>query len=647
MLKRKYSLLFILTIMVLTGFPGITQTTHDIHCKHQLAFLRSTQVSTNPLYAKYDVGFYWLDIALERNSVALSGLVEIRGKSLVNNLDTLCFELHPDLMVDSVRLNNGPALYGRDTSLLYVLINPGLQLNEAFSVSIFYQGTPPTGGFFSGISSAVSTQWGNEVTWTLSEPFNARDWFPVKQDLKDKADSAWIFITTDTSSMAGSNGVLTAISLMPGGKHRFEWKTRYPIDYYLISAAVADYQDYTIYAKPEGFADSIPIVNYIYDAPGCLEFYRTDLDRTAGFLELFSLKYGLYPFAEEKYGHCQVHLGGGMEHQTMSTMGAFNFDLNSHELSHQWFGDNVTCATWSDIWLNEGFATYSQYIAAQHLMNQTAADDFMIGMQNYVMSESGGSVYIPPSEAGDVWRIFNARLSYNKGAVILHVLRYEINNDDVFYDVLKQYQQTFGGGTATGDDFFTIAGMVSGQNFQIFSDQWYYGEGYPVYDIHWLQSQDTLYIVSKQNSSAASTPFFRMHVPIRLVFNGGDTLLRLEQLQTEEFFAIPFSHPVQSLELNPRGKTLLKAGSVSQGILQTETRPLLSVFPNPFQDEVRLFFKEDGQAHRIRLTDLTGRLVMEQETNLPYMRLHTTTLTKGVYILIYGDNQATARIIRQ
>lgn len=124
------------------------------------------------------------------------------------------------------------------------------------------------------------------------------------------------------------------------------------------------------------------------------------------------------------------------------------------------------------------------------------------------MSEAGGSVYIPPSEAGDVWRIFNGRLSYNKGAVILHVLRYEINNDDVFFDVLKQYQQTFGGGTATGDDFFTIAGMLSGQNFQTFSDQWYYGEGYPVYDIHWLQSQDTLYIVSKQSSSTISTPFF-------------------------------------------------------------------------------------------------------------------------------------------
>lgn len=186
LMKWKYRFLLILTIMVLSGISGKTQTTHDIQCKHQQAFLRSTQVSTNPHYARYDVGFYWLDIALERNSVALSGLVEIRGKSLVNNLDTLCFELHPDPMVDSVRLNNGLAVYVRDTSLLYVLINPGLQLNEAFSVRIFYQGVPPTGGFFSGISSAVSTQWGNEVTWTLSEPFNARDWFPVKQDLKIK-----------------------------------------------------------------------------------------------------------------------------------------------------------------------------------------------------------------------------------------------------------------------------------------------------------------------------------------------------------------------------------------------------------------------------------------------------------------------------
>jgi len=647
LMKWKHSLLIIGIISLMTGFSGNTQTTHDMYCKHQQAFLRNQQQTSHPLYAKYDVGFYGIDIALERNSVNVAGHVEIRGKSLVSNLDTLCLELLPELQIDSVVLNTNQSVYVRDNNLLFILVNPLIQLNDPFVLRIYYHGTPPTGGFFAGISTDVSTQWGNEVTWTLSEPFNARDWFPVKQDLKDKADSAWIFITTDTANKAGSNGILTAITPMGNGKHRFEWKTSYPIDYYLISAAVADYQEYTLYAKPAGFADSIPIVNYIYDAPGCLEFYQTDLDRTRDFLELFSEKYGLYPFAAEKYGHCQVHLGGGMEHQTMSTMGAFNFDLNSHELSHQWFGDHVTCATWSDIWLNEGFATYSQYIAAQQLMNQTAADDFMIGMQNYVMSEDGGSVYIPPAEANDVWRIFNGRLSYNKGAVILHVLRYEINNDELFFEVLRQYQEVFGGETATGDDFFDIAGQVTGLNFQVFANQWYYGEGFPVYDIHWLQSNDSLFILSEQHTSSPVTPFYEMHVPFRVSFNGGDTLLRFEQQNQEELFVIPFVPEIQAIELNPRGKTLLKTRTISQGIARPEPAPLITVFPNPFEEELRVFFKETGKPHHIRLADVTGRIVLEQTTELSSMRINTRTLAGGLYILMYGENESATRLIRK
>ncbi len=638
---------FLIMLLFFLTTEGFTQQDPVTSCSHRQRATHQRMMTDVPGYSHFDVGFYALDITLERNTVAVSGKVRIDGKSLVTPLDSLVFELVSALTVDSVLSGNQQVPFVHAADILKIPLPAPLGTAEPFSLTIFYHGLPPTGGFFAGISTDVSTQWGNEVTWTLSEPFNAKDWFPVKQDLSDKADSAWIFITTDTANKAGSNGLLTAITPLPGGKHRFEWKTRYPISYYLLSAAVADYQEYTLYAKPAGFSDSIPIVNYIYDAPGCLEFYQTELNRTREFLELFSEKFGLYPFAEEKYGHCQVHLGGGMEHQTMSTVGAFNFELNSHELAHQWFGDHVTCATWSDIWLNEGFATYSQYIAAENLISQEFADDFMISMQNYVMTEDGGSVYIPPAAATDVWRIFNGRLSYNKGAVILHILRYELNDDALFFDILKEFLMTYGGSVATGNDFFTLAGALSGGSFETFANQWFYGEGFPVYDINWVQAEDTLYIQSRQHASTAVTPFFEMTLPLMLGFAGGDTLLRLDQANTEEFFVIPFSKAVQQVSLNPHGETLLKTGTIVQGIRSTDSPPLFSIFPNPAGEEFRILFRQPGKLHQVRLTDLQGREIMHLSSQESMLNVSARFLESGVYFLVYGENEAVIKLVKR
>ena len=121
-------------------------------------------------------------------------------------------------------------------------------------------------------------------------------------------------------------------------------------------------------------------------------------------------------------------IGGGMEHQTMTTLSDFNFYLTSHELCHQWWGDNVTCKTWSDIWINEGFASYGEYLAAAGLTSYQEAQQHMVDAHNNVMSMPDGSVYIPPLQAISEGRIFDGRLSYKKGAAIIHNLRFEIGD---------------------------------------------------------------------------------------------------------------------------------------------------------------------------------------------------------------------------
>ena len=623
-------------------------STEELSLIEKQRYTKLMQASTNEaLYAKYDVSFYWLNLHMERDTTAIDGYVEIRGKSLVNGMDTLVLELIQELNVTAVKWAGNPVQFARSGDNLYVLPPTPLNSGQTFVLRVYYNGAPPSGGFFNGISSATSTQWGNQVTWTLSEPFNARQWWPAKQDLRDKADSVWVFITCDTSSMAGSNGLLKAVVPVAGGKHRFEWKSYYPIAYYLISAAVADFQEYSIYAKPAGMADSILIQNFIYDAPTCLDFYKIDLDRTKQFVELYSELFGPYPFAAEKYGHCQVHLGGGMEHQTMSTVGAFNFDLNCHELSHQWFGDAVTCATWSDIWLNEGFATYAQYLCMQYMIGLTEANNFMGAMHSIVKSEPGGSVYIPPADATSEGRIFDGRLSYNKGAVILHILRFEMNNDTLFFNTLKAFVNQYNGTTATGDDFRAVAETISGLNLSTFFQQWYYGEGYPIYDIHWLYSGDTLYLTSAQSASTTVTPFFKMSTDFKLLYNGGDTTIRLFQDAATKYYKIPVHHEITGIIPNPANWTLLKIDHVVQGIAPVVGPSAFVMFPNPCKDSLRFIFSTPGKSKTLNISDINGKQIDTIFTTNEAYTYDTRRLARGVYLVTNAEDGATVKFVKE
>jgi len=338
----------------------------------------------------YDVTFYFLDITVSNTSIYIEGNTTINALAVVD-VDTFAFELIPEMDISEIWVNGTQYTeFDREVNNVLVPIDE-IAEGEMISAQIFYSGTPGGGSFFVGVDNSHNYNYDKDVTWTLSEPFAASDWFPVKQDLEDKADSCWVFITTSSDNMAGSQGLLTNVVDLGDGNTRYEWKSIYPIDYYLISFAVSDYQDYSIYAHPnEMNGDSILIQNFIYNTPQCLIDKKESIDRTSEMVELLSDLYILYPFYNEKYGHCLTELNGGMEHQTMTTMGGFWFGLVAHELGHMWFGDNVTCATWSDIWINEGFATYSDYLCRYYIEGDSTGTAFMIDMQDYVMDYTGG-----------------------------------------------------------------------------------------------------------------------------------------------------------------------------------------------------------------------------------------------------------------
>ncbi|HMM12281.1 MAG TPA: M1 family aminopeptidase [Bacteroidales bacterium] len=615
---------------------------HDRYCRHNTADPSIPKFAwrndwQSPLVHRYDVTFYHLDINVSHTSVGVGGTVHIHGRVVAPVLDTFAFELITAHTISSIVFNgNQINSFSRVGDNVLVPVVP-IQQGQSFVATITYQGTPPTGGFFAGVTNAYSSQWQKSVTWSLSEPFAAKDWFPVKQDLTDKADSVWVFLTAPAGTKAGSQGLLTNVVSLPDGRKRFEWKSRYPIAYYLISFAVADYQDYSIYAKPQAMAgDSVLVQNFIYNHPNYLPQQKNNIDKVVPMIELFSDLFTLYPFHQEKYGHAITQLGGGMEHQTMTTLGSFSFNLVAHELGHMWFGDNVTCATWSDIWINEGFATYSNYLAQYYINGPQSGNSFMLSTQNNVMSQPGGSVYIPPSEInpGNVGRIFDGRLSYDKGAAIIHVLRHEMNNDSLFFATLQNFQLQFEDSTATGEDFKMVAQQTTGMDFTQFFNQWYYGQGYPRYGIVWWMEGNNLRMNVSQTTTS-TTPLFIMTMSYRLFFTDGTWQdIRLFQDANLKQFTIPVNKQVASIQVDPQNWTFEQVTGITVGIAEKQNEALFSIGPNPSKGLSMVYLPEShtGTA-KIVVTDQSGKVVYRADVPGSTLQVQLPEFRPGLYLV--------------
>ncbi len=622
-------------------------TDHSWHCKAYLfdfssefSVSRGGAYEQNPLLHKYDVNFYKLDVYVEPDTQYIEGTVTINAKVNSQFLDTLVFELKHNMNVKQVLVDDSECSFSHTGNEIHIYLDNSLNGGDYFEAKIAYSGSPVSDGFFSGMHTGT-TPYGEPVMWTLSEPVNARQWWPCKQVLEDKADSVHVFITTPEQYMAASNGLLADVVQLPDNKVRYEWRSNYPIAYYLISLAVTKYQEYNFYAPLSCPEDSVFVQNFIYDHPEALPTYKDDIDRTKDFMAVFSQLYGDYPFSSEKYGHAMAPMGGGMEHQTISTMSSFGYNLTSHELAHHWFGNNVTCATWNDIWINEGFATYSEYLALQHLKGQDDADNWMKNTHNSVISEPDGSVYIPPSETADVWRIFNGRLSYRKGASILHLLRFEINNDELFFDILREFQDRFKDSVATGDDFKEVVDDLTAENWKWFFEQWYYGEGHPRFNIKWYQKEDSLLIFMNQQGSAGNPPFFKTSAEFKLISNDKDSIVRLFQSEKDQRFSFYYPDEVSDIVFDPHGWLFkeYELEATVPGILKPYA---LSVHPNPFTDRIYIEFddvEENGAYYYLNIFNNKGQKIHSETFSSSGTIIESSRWSSGLYIISISDRK--------
>jgi len=608
---------------------------------------------------KYDIKFVHLNLNLERINKFVSGGVKTVATVTATALDTFQTLLHQNHTVDSIRFNGTLLSFIRQDSMIKVRVPTPLTNGSSFTVNVFYHGFAPTGGsaIGSGYNIGTSGSWGNQATWSLSESFVGYHWWPCKQMLTDKIDSSWVYVTTDSTNKVGSNGLLKNVVLV-GNKKRYEWKSKTPIAYYLISVSIAKYKEYNLYAKPQYLPnDSILIQNYIYDNAinnaSWIAQQKVNLDKMPQVLEFMSNLYGMYPFYREKYGHCMAPFGGGMEHQTMTTLGFFDYYINAHELGHQWWGDNVTCKTWADIWINEGFASYSEHLTAQYLDPSNYMSN-LNSAHNAVMQQPGGSVHIPNNDTLNTSRIFSSRLTYDKGGAIVHSLRFLTNNDSLWFNTLKGFQNTFKDRTASAIDFQNYYQSFTSINPTQFFSQWYYGQGFPTFNVRFNYTNRQCIIRSSQTVSMPSiTPLFITPMEYKISRANGkpDTTIRVMHNVNIETYTISLTDSVTGIVVDPNnwiinrtvgptldftlGGTTTTTSTVGVDEV-TKINPGFKIGPNPTKGELKIFMDGDLQKVKAFVYTIEGKLLKQ----IPLTQQSTISLYEfkaGTYFIKMVD----------
>lgn len=646
---RKYIFLFVFAI---THQFLYSQSCEEAkHNFNSTSFSRPFVKTIQSLHANYDQKFVHVNIEANDSNRYITCTTNYKLMSKENQIQSVYFEFSPTFTIDSVSIDNQPCTYyySNDTIILYPT-NP-IPANSLFETSITYHGNATSGGDYRGLTNTYSTDYNQYITWTLSESFHLKDWLPCKQDLADRLDSAWIFITVDSTCKAGSEGVLSAITPLPNGKMRYEWKEHHPIKYYLLSIAVGKFAEYSFKVHIPDLADSLLIMNYIYKDPQCLINNKTDIERTGDFLRIYSDKFGMYPFADEKYGHCQVPLGGGMEHQTMTTLGSFVHYLVAHEMAHMWFGDHITCATWQDIWINEGFASYGEYVTLQNYFDQATADITMRGFQYRGRIEPEGSIYIPIDIAWDENRIFNGNLSYKKGAAFIHMIRYLCENDTVFFNGLKQLQNIYKDSVLTGADVRDLFETITGKDFHPLFDQYYYGKGYPIYNITWYQDStqtgwSDLSIKIDQRGSSADNNLFTVPLPFRFYIGLQVNDIKLTPEQNIQVFNIPTNgQKIDSIQLDPQNWILdsLQSFTISVNPISANEN-YFNIYPNPVKEYVQIDANLINEMINLDLYDMNNQLILSKKINqFPYTLNMEPDIKNGVYFINLSNSRNSYR----
>ncbi len=595
-----------------------------------------------------DITYYHLSLTINFATNTISGVVRVEGKVVGSPMSVLTLDLRDNMTVSGVSLAGGGALaFARPEDALDVTFPAPISVNDAVAIDVAYNGTPVQTGFGSFV---FGTRAGDRFAWSLSEPYGARDWWPCKDHPSDKADSVRVTVTVPNAYQVGTQGVLVGVT--GGGPNKtWDYKSNYPISNYLVSVAIGEYVEWTgVYNRSAPLAAlygplAMPLRHLVYnDGSIALPFGWSNVTDV---LDVFEGWFGPYPFANEKYGHSETTFGGGMEHQTMTSLGGTSVGLVAHELGHQWYGDMITTKTWPHLWLNEGFATYSEllYYEARQSTYPGQFQGLLSSRYNVALDAAGTLVL---EDTTSVSNMFSFARVYAKGAVVLHMLR-NVIGDVAFGNTLRAYaaDPAVQYGVATTADFQRVAEEESGLDLDAFFYQWVTnGFGHPFYRSFFFSQAspgggyDVWTTVEQwQTMPYSNIDVFEMPLDIAVQTTAGEETFRVQNTQRHQVFALHVADQPTGVVIDP-DYWILRPFGVFSGVDETPSLfTIASLGPNPAHDHVRLAYTLGRESRvDVEVFDVAGRRVLSPPSTTAAAGPRTETidirsLAAGVYFL--------------
>jgi len=520
------------------------------------------------------------------------------------------------IQIDSVFLSENKLGYQQNYENLKIIFPSLISQGETLIVAIYFQRRSDLErGFYFYRSDEVSPNLPSDIAYTMSEPSDARYWLPCYDEPWDKA-KVDLIIKVRSSYLVASNGLLIRDEIN-GNERIFHWRSKHPMSTYLIAFAVSEYITFSDwYHKVSNPSDSIEVKYYVWreDSLKAVSAFKNVVDM----MKFFSLKFGEYPF--EKYGMVAVYpfRYGGMEHQTMTTIHRKWLDGNSeggiaHELAHQWWGDLVTCETWAEIWLNEGFASYGDALYTEYKYGFEAFKSKLeYWAKAYFWEDSiiRYPIYNPPSG-----RLFGTAVYY-KGAWVLHMLR-NLIGDSAFFAVLQEWGRRYAYGTGTTQKFIQVVNDITGEDFSWFFNQWVYEAGYPVLDFSVsFGNCDTLFIHLRQ--AQRNTIIFKFPIEFKIQTQNSDTILTFWTYSADTVYKITLNRLSAlsdiKVQIDPNGKVLKKVLSLPSKEVNLPLPFDFSLhqnYPNPFNSSTTISFEITGGSKvylcELKIFDVLGR----------------------------------------
>ena len=622
---KKILLLFVIAVFLYSGKLSAQQSVGSEGARYcskrkteSVKNLTNFKMSPNAPRHSFDVLNYTLNLDIFAcytspfpKSFTASNLITFKVDSTLSEIRLNA--VNTSLIIDSVRLAGNSFTHVADilTITLGRTYNPG----EIAEVMLYYRHKNVTDGAF-----YVS----NGFVFTDCEPEGARKWYPCWDQPSDKA-TVDVTAKVPLNVKLASNGRLQDSTIV-GPVINYHWISRDPVSTYLVLlTSKANYNlDIVYWHKLSNPADSVPMRFYYNQGedPSAMEAIISPMT------DFYSEKFGEHPF--EKNGFATLNnqfAWGGMENQTLTSLcpDCWQESLVAHEFAHQWFGDMITCGTWADIFLNEGFATFVEatWTENQHghaaYMNEISgnAQSYLWNNPGWAISEPSWSITTP-----DVNTLFNYAITYMKGSCVLHQLRYVLG-DSLFFAGIKAYATdtvNFKYKSAVIGDFRDKMEEVSGQDLNWFFNEWIFQANHPVYqNVYNFHQIDPInwsvnFTAHQTNSSGI---YFQMPLELKISFQGGtDTIVRRFNSFDGEIFSFEFNKRPVLLTFDPNNEIVLKEGGTTVGTGDplthgAETKMLMPA-PNPFKGSTMLAYQLSTKAQvNLSVYDLYGKLVKE------------------------------------